>query len=1136
MHELLKISLLGAPQTTLDDMAVTGFITRKAEALFFYLAVTGRAHRRSALATLFWPDVPEQRAKKNLRDLLPCLRHLVGEHLLITRDVISFNQAAPYWLDIDVLQTNLKQITPATSLDALRTATNLYRGEFLEGFHVRDAPAYEEWVLVEREYLRELQMQGLHTLAERYIALQDYRAALVVTQRLLALEPWQEQAHRQQMICLAYSGRSNEALAQYATCRRLLAEELGLEPMTETTALYEQIRAGAFSVAPQEERSLQIETNAPPFPGPSHAGFTFAPPPHNLPRQLTPFFGRAQEIAAICAKLQQPDCAWLTLTGEGGVGKTRLALKVGEALLPHFRDGVWFIPLLDIVPGDELPDQMVAAIGKVLQISFTGAEALAPQLVEHLRQKQLLLIFDNFEHLTLHHSGNNGAAVLYTLLQGTQQVKLLITSRHRLNYHIEHLFSLDGLPLPDEEEVKPWEGGQTQIDDLLRYDSIALFVQRAGQNMANFSLNAENAAALVRICHAVEGLPLGIELAASLVQHYPCTQIANMLEQNYTVLTAPFHDLPLRHRSLQATLAYSWQLLSPAEGVILAQCAIFPDSFTATAASAITGATPTQLKRLESYMLLQQMGAERYAMHGLMRQYAFEQLHATPAAEQAARDRHCLYFAQFLQNQAERLSPDAWTIDTVREELGNLATSWNWAIQQGKFAVLHEMLPPLVRIHALSSSHREFAALLSQSVTLLQTRFATQLSTTPELQQLIAQLLLEQAYFYITTARVDQAKPLIQEALRLAQNLADATLTMTAHQRWGDAAWAQGDYAQHRLAYAQALTQAQASGRRQNEVHCLSNLGMNYDMRGEYSNAIQCYEAALTLTRQLNDREKENVIYNNLGVSNALSNEFSQALHYYEETLQLSRQLGDQEGSGFANLNFGLLFNRLGDWERAKWYGERALKIFRMIGERRLEARALAQVSITLHHLNEATSAASYCQQALHIARQGGYQAVQAEALTVWGQILVDRQQGAQAAQAYHEAYELWKSLGRVQRALMAQGGLVDSLLLLGDRSGALHLVETILMQLTPVTELSSFPDPLPSWVPAEQVLLSCYRALEANHDPRAMPLLQQASQLLYAKAAKIQDDNLRQSFLQRVTVHRELIALTQMTLPISTK
>lgn len=1160
MHESLTVRLFGAPQISLGDTPVTDFITRKAEALFLYLVATQRPHTRDTLASLLWVDADQQRTKKNLRDILPNLRERFGEYLLITRDSITFNTALPYWVDLERFQTQLQPITP--SIAEIHTAVGLYRGEFLEGFHVRGAPNFEEWMLLERERLHEAYIQGLHTLADHHIERQDYFAALVITQRLLAIEPWQEKAHRQQMISLAGSGRINEALAQYATCRRILADELGLAPMTETTALYEQLRNGAFTsginqwpgvvraatselplhptpIDPGQPNSDKVTSwsdsqpakqAAPPVtPSPPHS---FSPlPPHNLPRQLTPFFGRSFEIGSICAKLQHAECAWLTLTGVGGVGKTRLALKVGETLLPYFRDGVWFVSLLDIIPGETLAEQLVTAIGKALQISFTGAESLTPQLFTHLREKQLLLILDNFEHLagavnpTVNNATqpdqpprNPAADCVHNLLQETQQVKVLITSRHCLNYQAEHLFTIDGLPLPEPDEVEAWAEGAPTLDQLLHYDSIALFVQRAAHSIAHFAFNEENASAIMQICRLVEGLPLGIELAATLVRRYSCDQIAARLAEHYTILTTTFHDLPMRHRSIEATLAYSWQLLSAVDRLVFAQCAIFPDSFTLTAATEITGATAPQLQHLEGQMLLQQVAPKRYTMHRLMRQYALQQLQKMPTVEQHVRERHCLYFVEFLKKLAERSPLNAQSFDIIHAEMGDIYIGWEWAVQQGKFALLAQILPLLVRIYALSGSHREIAALLGQTTADLKARFAEAWHSMPDLQQIMAQLLLEQAYFYITSDRIERAKPLIDEALHVAQHLGDSNLTLMVYERSGDAAWAQGDYVQHRLAYEQALALARATGHHQSEVHCLSNLGMNDDMLCEYSRAIQSYAAALALTRQIGDREKENVIYNNLGVSSALLGDFTQALAYYQETIQLSRQLGDQEGSGFANLNLGLLYNTLGQWERARYYGERALKIFRMINDRRLEGRTLVQLGFTLHQMGETTTAASSIQQALQIAHKGGYQAVQAEVLTVWGQILLDRQEGAKAVTLFREAYTLWQLLGRTRRALVAQGGLVESLHFLGDYTGALELVNEILSQVA--------SSPGKGAMPPESVLLSCYYILQYHSDGRAAALLQRAYQLLMAKANKLQAPDLRHSFLYQVKTHRELLAL----------
>lgn len=1138
MDSVLKVKLLGAPQTLRDDTPITGFITRKAEALFYYLAVTQRTHTRDTLAALLWPEDDQQRARKNLRDITSNLRELLGDYLLITRSTLAFDHSRPYWLDCERFQTHLQQATPALAIEETLRAMDLYRGEFLEGFHVRGAPNFEEWMLFEREHLHKAYIQGQYTLATRYLDNYDYHAAVLATQRLLAIEPWQERAHRQLMIGLAGSGRINEALAQYAVCCRVLADELGLEPMAETTTLYQQIRSGAYDkVTSDKVTSPHPVTLSPSHlitQPPSHPYRTslVTRPPHNLPRQLTPFFGRTVEIAAVSAKLQQPDCFWLTLIGVGGVGKTRLALKIGESLLPYFRDGVWFVSLLDIAPGKTLEEQLVAAIGKALQLPFTGAESLKPQLLAYLREKQLLLILDNFEHLNSEEwlektneqapgraLPRSAADTVYHLLQETRQLKVLITSRHRLNYQAEHLFTLDGLPLPEAEDVDALLVGELALTTLLQYDSVALFAQRAAQSSSTFALNQENVTAIVQICRLLEGLPLGIELAATLIQRYSCPQIAHLLEKHYAILATTFHDLPARHRTIEATLAYSWQLLGPADALILAQCAIFRDSFTHAAATAITGATADQLQRLEDHLLLHPLGVKRYTMHRLMRQYALQQLQATPAVEQAVRERHCRYFVHFLKGIIEERTPlDAQAFSTVQEEMGNIYSGWEWAVEQGRFALLHQLLPPLTRIWTLAGSHREIAAILLQAVIALKERFAPQLAGTTEAQQLLAQLLLEQAYFYNTTARIEEAKTVTEEALHLAHALGDRTLTTLAYQRLGDMAWAQGDYQQHRSAYEQALTLARTISRPQSEVQSLSNLGMNHDMRGEYSRAIHYYQAALVLTRAQGDRATENVIYNNLGVSSALLGDYTEALRYYQETLQISRQLGDQEGSGFANLNLGLLHNSLGEWQQAHYYGDRALKIFRMIDNQRLEARTLAQLSLTLHQVGETGHAASYAQQALQIARNGGYQAVQAEALTVWGQLLLDHEQPAKASSLLREASTLWQSLGRPRRALVAQGALVDSLRLLDDEAAALQLVEEILLRL-PQPSNDEAPPP-------EGVLFACFHLLRQKNDARALPILQRAHQALITKATRIRDETLRHSFLQAIKTHRELLTI----------
>ena len=247
----LRLTLLGGLQITRgpagDEAPVRGFVSAKAQALLCYLAVTGRPHFREALAGLLWGEMPDEDARANLRQALANLRRLVGPHLTISRETVAFDRASPYWLDVERFEAHLHEAaaTAAGAAGRLRAAVELYGGDFLEGFAVRDAPAFEEWLAAQRERLRHGALQALHELAVYHTDRADYAVAATDLRRLLELDPWREDAHRQLMLLLARGGQRDAALAQYETCRRLLLDELGLEPSAETRALAEQIRADA---------------------------------------------------------------------------------------------------------------------------------------------------------------------------------------------------------------------------------------------------------------------------------------------------------------------------------------------------------------------------------------------------------------------------------------------------------------------------------------------------------------------------------------------------------------------------------------------------------------------------------------------------------------------------------------------------------------------------------------------------------------------------------------------------------------------------------------------------------------------------------------------------------------------------
>ncbi len=239
----LQITLLGTPTAAIGEHSVFQESHTKAQALLYYLVTTGRTHYRNELASLFWPDVPDVQALKNLRNILPVLRARAGAHILITRHTVTFNRYTPYWLDVEAFETLLRVAPSHADTTALWEAVALYKDDFLSGFYVRNAPLFEEWMLLKRERLRDMFVDVLQTLAIRHVQQQEYHTALTTTRRLLAIAPWHETGHQQQMQALLGLGQRSSALAQYHVCCRILASEFHVVPNDETNRVYEQIKA-----------------------------------------------------------------------------------------------------------------------------------------------------------------------------------------------------------------------------------------------------------------------------------------------------------------------------------------------------------------------------------------------------------------------------------------------------------------------------------------------------------------------------------------------------------------------------------------------------------------------------------------------------------------------------------------------------------------------------------------------------------------------------------------------------------------------------------------------------------------------------------------------------------------------------
>lgn len=680
----LEILTLGGLAIRQNGQAVEGFISQKVRALLVYLACTARPQPRMVLAELFWPELAEGRALANLRVALNNLRRAAGSHLDITRESVSVRSDCRPYLDAAEFDTRVRAALtmgaiadPGTVEDALA----LYQGDFLQGFYV-DSASFEQWAALERDRLRFLFFNAADRLIEGALARQDYATGATLAARALEIDPLREETHRQLMRALAHSGQRAAALAQYRTCQRLLRDELNTAPSMETTHLHERLQSS--DVSPPSARdsvTLPLKLTC------------------NLPPQPLSFVGREPEIAELSVLLGKPDCQLITIAGPGGCGKTRLAVEVARSKTHDFEDGVWFVPLASVTTADTL----IAAISSALGLGFTaGTKPPRDELLEHLRERRLLLLLDNFEQLV------HAVGVIEDILTTAPSCKLLVTSRQALNLAWEWPFWLAGMAYPDNAET----------DHLESYSAVQLFVERARRVRHVFSIR-DDPAGIVQICQMVEGLPLGIEIAASWLRVMSCQQIT----QELTQLEVMYTPVERRHRSLRALFENAWERLSEPEQRMIMRLSVFRGGFRLDTAEAVASITVTALAALVNQSLIRaDYLTGRFDMHQLFRDFAQAQLHSFPAEEQLARERHAQYYLGMLHafDHSPEDGQPRISFEDILPDIDNVRAAWEWAVTYQRMDLISQGCAGLGNIYALASYHHEALATFQHALSSLE--------------------------------------------------------------------------------------------------------------------------------------------------------------------------------------------------------------------------------------------------------------------------------------------------------------------------------------------------------------------------------------------------------------------------------
>ncbi len=881
----LKLSLLGAFEASLDGKPLSGIKTDKGRALLIYLAVErGRAHRRQALAGLLWPDYPESAARENLRHALSNLRQVLGEEqnkvpfLLVEGETLQLNPESDCWLDV----AEFERLAAGTAIADLESAIALYRGGFLEGFTLKDSPDFDSWTAILREHYLQTVSKVLGKVGEQAAQNEAYEKAIAYARRRLALEPWQEEAHRQIMRFLALNGQRAAALAQYEACCKILKDELGVEPSVETLRLQASIRDGEISGTKQ----AKIRKD-------------------NLPAQVTSFIGREKEIEQVKNLLRASRL--VTLTGSGGTGKTRLSLHVAAVLVAQFPDGVWLVELAAVSD----PQLVIQTVGRALGMRLEAGTQALTMLEDYLETKHLLLILDNCEHLI-----EACARLADALLKACPHLHILASSREALGIAGEIPYRVPPLSLPGVHDLPP-------VQELEKYEAVRLFVERADTASPDFHLTPENASAVAQICQQLDGIPLAIELAAARVKVLRVEEIALRLDDRLRLLTGGSRAALPRYQTLRASIDWSYDLLSLAERSLLQRLSVFAGGWVLEAAEYVgcgEGIETCDVLDLLSQLVNKSLvvveaeaGFEtRYRMLETIRQYAHEKLVELGEGE-VVRDRHLEYYVVLAERFEGRIrGPEMMAImERLEAEMDNFRLAFercvilpgsssqkeiaSWLTEQGLRlgAALHWFWH--IQRHLDEGLHW-LKQLLDNDAALRNTPGGLGEIIEPKKIMIRAKALYVVCFFaddYRVMERLWESRELYA---RLGEQgkLGYACVGVQLGERFRDD---HGDYLQAEKYFLESLAIFREVGEKFRASEAISGLATNAFHQGAMERATAYYEESLALYREIGDQEGVayilyclgDVMSYGLSASDPLLDEQVRAL--YEESREILRRL-----------------------------------------------------------------------------------------------------------------------------------------------------------------------------------------------------------------------------------------------------
>jgi predicted ATPase/DNA-binding SARP family transcriptional activator len=892
--EMLKVRLLGTFAIECDGKPVA-LSSRAAQSLFAYLILTaGNLHRREKLAGMFWPDVTEEKARAYLRHELWRIRKALSPHSnidYISADEIyvSFNASVEYQLDVAAIKNG----NEATTTDELMAALSIYQGELLPGF-------YDDWVMQEREYLQAIYEQKMAQLMTLLEDEKRWSEVLEWGEHWISLGQGPEAAYRALMVAYDALGDRSKVASTYKRCVQAL-RELDLEPSEQTRAL-------AF------KRISKL----------------------NIPIPLTSFIGREKELSEVAGLLSKHRL--VTLTGSGGVGKTRLAIQVVAEVLELFPDGVWFLDLAPVNDPALLPGTLAGLLG--LRETADSSLSITDLIEGYLRSRTALIIFDNCEHLI-----ESCAQLVYSLLTSCENLSILAASREALRVSDEIPYRVPSLEVPPKSV-------QGMIHALANTASIKLFIERAAAVSPGFAINPHNALDIAQICQRLDGIPLAIELAAGRANLLSAEQILKRLDDRFKLLTGGLRSALPRHRTLRATIDWSYDLLSEKERILFKRLAVFSGGWTLEAAEAICGGDGIEPRDVldllaqlvdKSLLMVETTADEiRYRRLETIRQFAREKLFETAEAA-PLQDRHLTYFLDLAEqadkeihgpNQNEwmdRLEKEidnfrfelSWCVSEQKTEsalrlLGALSWTWGW---RGHFIEMCSWFDKIRALPEVNDYPALYARLLNymgreswllgdfrHARPVLEKSQAIWLKLGANGERGLAEALESLgnvALFH--EADIETAQAYFEQCFELYQKHEDQRGMTWAMLDLGSLAFVQGHFARAEEQFMKGLAVFQELGDKFSVAYILTGLGELARFLGDYERAGKFYEQILEIFRELRGRFTLAWPYLGLGWVSLHGGAYGKANDLFEESLKLSMEDSNKSAitvclAGFASV------------------------------------------------------------------------------------------------------------------------------------------------------------------------------------------------------------------------------------------